>query len=170
MTNIHFRGKLPVPPKVTTMDHFIKRLIIIATGLMLSAYPAVAATQLQPGEWQTTETGTENGQPVPPKVDKECMKADEARDATSLVNEMKKEMTGQGAQCQAADIQQNGDTVTYALKCAMEKQFIFNISGTYTLQSPTRYAGRMKSEIAMMGQKTSADKTIEAVRIGDCKK
>lgn len=170
MTNKHFRCKLPVPPKVTIMDHFEKQIIAITAGLVLLASPAVAATQLQPGEWQTTETGTENGKPVPPKVDKECMKAEEARDATSLVNEMKKEMTGQGAQCQTADIQQNGDTVAYTLKCAMQKQFIFDISGTYTLQSPTHYAGRMKSEITMMGQKSSADKAIEAVRIGDCTK
>ncbi|MBS0245843.1 MAG: DUF3617 family protein [Proteobacteria bacterium] len=149
----------------------MKSLITVAAAsLILLTSPAFAATQLQPGEWQTTETGTENGKPVPPKVDKECMKAEEARDATSLVNEMKKEMTGQGAQCQTADIQQNGDTVTYTLKCAMQQQFVFNISGTYTLQSPTRYAGRMKSEIAMMGQKSSSDKAIEAVRIGDCKK
>ena len=152
------------------MDHVRKRLIVIATGFVLSAVPAVAATQLQPGEWQTTETGTENGKPVPPKVDKECLAENEARDATSLVNEMKKEINGQGVQCQTADVQQNGDTVTYTLKCAMQQQFIFNISGTYTLQSPTHYAGRMKSEIAMMGQKMSADKAIEAVRIGDCKK
>lgn len=146
------------------------RATVAAASLFLLAMPSFAATQLQPGEWQTTETGTENGKPVPPVVEKECMTAEEARDATGLVNEMKKAMTGQGAQCQTADIQQNGDTVSYTLKCGMQQQFIFNISGTYTLQSPTRYAGRMKSEITMMGQKTTADKAIEAVRIGDCKK
>ncbi|MBS0533213.1 MAG: DUF3617 family protein [Proteobacteria bacterium] len=140
-----------------------------AAGLVLLASPAFAATQLQPGEWQTTETGTENGQAVPPKVDKECIAEDEARDAASLVNEMKKEITGQGVACQTADVQQNGDTVTYTLKCAMQQQFVFNISGTYTLQSPTRYSGRMKSEITMMGQKAVSDKAVEAVRIGDCK-
>lgn len=142
----------------------------VVAGLLMLSSPSFAATQLQPGEWQTTETGTENGQPVPPVVEKECLSESEARDAASLVNEMKKEMAGQGAQCQTADIQQNGDTVTYTLKCAMQQQFIFNISGTYTLHSPTRYAGRMKSEITMMGQKSSADKTIEAVRIGNCRK
>jgi hypothetical protein len=81
---------------------------------------------------------------------------------------MKKDMTGQGAQCQALDLQQNGDTVAYTLHCAMQQQFIFDISGTYTLHSPTRYTGRMKSEVTMMGQKTSSDKAIEAVRIGAC--
>jgi hypothetical protein len=144
-------------------------MLLIAVGASLSAaLPAFPATQLQPGEWQTTETGTENGKPVPPKVEKECMTAEEARDATSLVNEMKKDITGQGAQCQTFDVKQNGDTVTYTLKCAMQKQFIFDISGTYTLQSPTRYSGRMKSEMTLLGQKTSSDKAIEAVHVGAC--
>lgn len=150
------------------MDQLIRPLIV-AVALALSLAPAVAATQLQPGEWQTTETGTENGQAVPPKVDKECIAESEARDATSLVNEMKKEITGQGVACQTADVQQSGDTVTYTLKCAMQQQFIFDISGTYTLQSATRYSGRMKSDITMMGQKATADKAVEAVRVGDCK-
>src|SRR3569833_119263 len=96
-----------------------------AACLLLSASPAFAATQLQPGEWQTTEPGTENGQAVPPKLDKECIAENEARDAASLVNEMKKEITGQGVACQTADVQQSGDTVTYTLKCAMQQQFIF---------------------------------------------
>lgn len=147
----------------------MKMHVVMAAGLALLAMPAYAATQLRPGEWQTTETGTENGQAVPPKVEKECMKEGEARDATSLVNEMKKDMTGQGAQCQTSDVKQNGDTVTYALKCAMQKQFIIDISGTYTLVSPTRYTGRMKSEVTMMGQKTTSDKAIEAVWVGACK-
>jgi Protein of unknown function (DUF3617) len=129
----------------------------------------LAATQLQPGEWQTTETGSENGKPVPPKVEKECMTPEEARDATSLVNEMKKEIMEQGAQCQKTDVEQKGDTVTYVLKCGLQQQFIFDISGTYTLNSATRYTGRMKSEITMAGQKMTADKSVEAVRVGDCK-
>ncbi|MFA6265857.1 MAG: hypothetical protein WC670_09115, partial [Pseudolabrys sp.] len=57
-------------------------LSAIAAGLLLLATPCFAATQLQPGEWQTTETGTENGKPVPPQVGKECMTEDEARDTT----------------------------------------------------------------------------------------
>ena len=53
----------------------MKALHAMAAGLVLLASPCFAATQLQPGEWQTTETGSENGKPVPPKVEKECMTA-----------------------------------------------------------------------------------------------
>lgn len=129
---------------------------------------AFAATQLQPGEWQTTETGTENGQAVPPKVEKECMTAEEARDATSLVNELKKEIE-QGAQCQTFDVRQNGDTVNYVLKCKAEQKMVFEITGTYTLVSATRYTGKMTSKITFSGQKMTADKSVEAVHVGACK-
>jgi hypothetical protein len=151
------------------MDRFEKGLIVIAASLVLLASPAFAATQLQPGEWQTTETGTENGKPVPPKVEKECMTQEEARDAASLVNDMKKEMTEQGAQCQTFDVKQNGDSVAYTVKCAMQKQFVFDLGGTFTLLSATHYTGRLKSEIAFAGQKMSSDKAIEGVWVGACK-
>jgi hypothetical protein len=151
------------------MDRFEKGLIVIAASLVLLASPAFAATQLQPGEWQTTETGTENGKPVPPKVEKECMTPEEARDAASLVNDMKKEMTEQGAQCQTFDVKQNGDSVAYTVKCAMQKQFTFDIGGTFTLLSATHYTGQLKSEITFAGQKMLSDKTIEGVWVGACK-
>lgn len=144
---------------------------VVALSALMSAgtIPALAATQLQPGEWQTTETGSENGKPVPPRVEKECMTPEEARDATSLVNEMKKEMTDQGAQCETADVRQSGDTVTYNLKCKAEQKLVFEITGTYTLVSATRYTGKMKSEIIFAGQKMTSDKSVEAVHVGACR-
>ena len=147
----------------------MKVLYATAVGLVLLASPCFAAIQLDPGEWQTTETGTENGKPVPPKVEKECITPEEARDAASLVDELKKEIMDQGTQCQKADVKLSGDTVTYALKCGEQRQFVFDISGTYTILSATRYSGRMKSEITLAGQKISADKSVEAVRVGACK-
>jgi len=145
----------------------MKTLHAMAAGFVLLASPCYAAITLQPGEWQTTETGTENGKAVPPKVEKECMTAEEARDATGLVNQMKNEMTGQGAQCQKTDIKQSGDSVAYTLKCGMQ-QFVFEIAGSFTFLSPTRYTGRMKSEVTLAGQKTTSDKAITAVRVGEC--
>jgi hypothetical protein len=141
----------------------------VATAVVFAALPARAAIELQPGEWQVTETGTENGQPVAPQVEKECMTADEARDAVNVVNEMKKQMTeGAGAQCQNVDVKQNGNTVTFVMKCGDPKQFLFDIAATYNFVSATRYTGTLKSDVRMAGQRMTSDKTIEAVRVGAC--
>jgi hypothetical protein len=133
------------------------------------ALPAHAAIELTPGEWQVTETGTENGQPVAPEVEKECMSATEARDAVNVVNEMKKQMTeGAGAQCQNVDVKQSGNTVTFVMKCGDPKQFSFDITGTYNFVSATRYTGTLTSDVRMAGQRMTSDKKIEAVHIGAC--
>ncbi|MGE0565680.1 MAG: DUF3617 domain-containing protein [Pseudolabrys sp.] len=145
-------------------------LPIFCFGIVIGIAPAHAAIQLQPGEWRTTETGTENGKAVPPQVETDCMTPEEARDATNIVKEMRKQMTEQGgAQCQTFDIKQSGETVTFVMKCGTPQQFSFDISGTYTFVSATRYTGTMKSDVRVMGQRTSSDKKIEAVRVGECK-
>jgi hypothetical protein len=147
---------------------------ILAAGFILLASPwlaspCLAAIQLQPGEWQTTETGTEDGQPVPPQVEKDCLTAEESRDATNLVKQMRDQMQGQGAQCQTFDVKQSGDSVTFTMKCGVPKQFLVDMTGTFNFVSPTRYTGTMKSAVTMMGKTTTSDKKTEAVRLGECK-
>lgn len=140
-----------------------------AAAFVLVASPGLAAIQLQPGEWQTTETGTEDGQPVPAQVDKECMNATDARDATNVVKQMRDQMQGQGAQCQTFDVDQSGETVSFTMKCGQQPQFFIDMTGTFTFVSSTRYSGTMKSAVTMMGKTSTGDKKIEAVRVGECK-
>lgn len=142
---------------------------LIAALLMLGMGPVQAAITLQPGEWQSTESGTENGKPAKPETEKSCMTPDEARDAVNVVNQMKQQMQGQGGQCQKYDVQQNGNAVTFVMKCGMGQQFLMEISGTFTFVSATRYTGAIKSAVKMGGATMTTDKTIEAVRLGDCK-
>ncbi len=39
-----------------------------------------AAFEFRPGQWQDTETGLEDGKPVPPEVSTSCMTPEEAKD------------------------------------------------------------------------------------------
>ena len=147
----------------------MKRMALIFLLFGLPAVPAHAATSLQPGEWQTTETGTENGKPAKPEVEKSCMTAEEARDATNVVKQMKEQMQGHGGQCEKLDVQQNGNTVIYVMKCGMGQQFLIDMAGTFTFVSATRYTGTLKSTMKMGETTMSSDKKIEAMRVGDCK-
>jgi hypothetical protein len=142
-------------------------MFLMAT-LLLTATSA-AAIELQPGEWQTTETGTEDGKPAAPEVEKECMSAEEARDATNVVKQMKDQMQKDAGQCQVFDVNQSGETVAFVMKCGDPKMMTFDISGTFTFVSATRYTGAMKSAVTMGGKVMTTDKKVEAVRLGDCK-
>jgi hypothetical protein len=148
----------------------MKNCLVGATLLVaLSAAPSYAAVSLQPGEWQTTETGTENGKPIKPEIEKECMTAEEARDATSVVKQIKSEMQQQGSTCEKFDIQQSGDSVTFVMKCGMGQQFLIDMTGTFTFLSPTKYVGAIKSSIKMGAVNSTSDKKVEAVHVGACK-
>ncbi|MBV8792559.1 MAG: DUF3617 family protein [Pseudolabrys sp.] len=140
----------------------------VMAACVFSISPA-HAIQLQPGEWQETTSGTEDGKPVPPDVDKSCLGPEEARDATNVVKQMKSEMQEQAGQCQTFDVKENGNTVVFTMKCGDGKQFMLDIAGTFTFVSATRYTGTMKSTMGMAGKMISQDKIIEAVRVGDCK-
>ena len=143
--------------------------VLAAAFIVMFIVSAGAAIQLQPGEWRTTETGTEDGKQVAPEVETDCMSADEARDAAGMVKVMKEQVTGQGAQCETFEVKQSGETVTFTMNCGVPQQFLMNMSGTYTFVSPTRYTGTIKSEVAFGGHKATSDKKIEAVRVGECK-
>lgn len=142
---------------------------VAVAALLFAASVTHAAITLQPGEWQETATGTEDGKPVPPEVDKSCMTAEEARDATNIVKEMKEQMQKDAGTCQKFEVRESGNSVVFAMRCGDAKQFLFDISGTYTFVSATRYSGTMKSTVTMMGKTMAQDKKIEAVRVGDCK-
>jgi hypothetical protein len=143
--------------------------LVAAFLLIFGGNPSHAAVTLQAGEWQSTETGIENGKPAKPEIEKSCMTPEEARDAANLVNQMKKEMQAQGSQCEKLDVRQSGNDVSFAFKCGMGQQFIIDIAGTFTLLSATRYAGTLKSTVKMGANTMTSDKKIEAVRVGDCK-
>jgi hypothetical protein len=137
--------------------------------LCVNAAPSQAAVSLQPGEWQSTETGTENGQPAKPEIEKSCMSPEEARDATSVVKQIKAEMQEQGSKCEKFDVQQSGESVTFTMKCGMGQQFLIDMTGTFTLLSSTKYTGAIKTSVKMGTIESTSDKKVEAIRVGECK-
>jgi len=134
--------------------------------LLFAATPAHAAIQLEPGNWQDTETGTEDGKPVPPQVTTDCMTPEEAADPVKVLTAMKA-----GAdKCEKLELKQNGNVVTFTMRCGDPKQMSFDIEATYTFINAKHYAGTMKSTVILAGKKTTADKKVDSVWLGVCKK
>ena len=119
------------------------------------------------GEWQDTETGTENGQAVKPEVNSDCLSPEEAKDPVKSLMAMKGQSDGQ---CKTMDVKQSGNTVSFVMQCGDPKQMSFDIAATYIFIDRRHYTGTMKSTIIMAGQKTTSDKKIESKWIGACKK
>lgn len=149
------------------MVAMFRGFIVLALFLLTTAAtPTHAAIQLEPGNWQDTETGTEDGKPVPPQVTTDCMTPEEAADPVKVLTAMKA-----GAdKCEKLELKQNGNVVTFTMRCGDPKQMSFDIEATYTFINAKHYAGTMKSTVILAGKKTTADKKVDSVWLGVCKK
>ena len=126
---------------------------------------AFAAIELDPGLWQDTETGTEDGQPAKPEVTSDCMSAEEAKDPVKSLAVMK----DSGGQCDKLDIKETGNVVTVVMLCGDPKEMQIDLVGTYTFLDRRHYTGTMKSTITLAGKISTADKTVDSKWIGPCK-
>jgi hypothetical protein len=138
-------------------------------GLTMAAGLAVTpayAISLEPGNWQDTETGSEDGKPVPPQVSTECMSPEEAKDPVKALTSMK----DQAGQCEKLDVKENGNTVVFVMKCGDPKQMSIDMEATYVFHSAKHYSGTAKSTVVMAGKKSTADKKVDSVWLGACPK
>lgn len=145
-----------------------KRLFATA-GLLCAlavAGPAAAAVQLEPGNWQDTETGEEDGKPVAPQVTTDCMSAEEAKDPIKVLTAMK----DTAGECARFDVKQSGNVVSVVMQCGDPKQMAMDMEATYTFLTPKHYRGTLKSTVILAGKKSSANKQVDSVWIGVCKK
>ena len=136
-------------------------------GFLAAAPAAHAAIELEPGLWQDTETGTENGKRTEPEVSTDCMTSEDAKDPVKSLGKMQAEGAGQ---CQTLAVKPNGNVVSLRMKCGDEKQGFVEISGIFTFIDRKHYTTAMKSTVSFGAQKMTSDKQIDSKWIGgSCK-
>jgi Protein of unknown function (DUF3617) len=138
---------------------------LFVAAFFLPAPAARAEVTLQPGLWQETETGSENNQPARSETSTRCMTAEEARQPSKAVvfDEVLR------THCKALDYKRTEDNLSLRLQCGAPG-FTVNVGATFSFHSPQHYSGLMKVAIQLATMKFTADKTIDAKRIGECKK
>lgn len=129
---------------------------LFAFASLFFAVPAFAV-QLEPGLWQDTETGTENGKPAKTEVTTNCLSAEEARDP---IKTMLKDADGQ--KCEALNAKENGSVVTVVMRCGDTKDMRIEIDMVVNFQSARAYTGTMKSLVIFGGQRLATEKKIES--------
>ncbi len=147
--------------------HHCAAIAGVVLAPLFAAPMAHAATVLDPGLWQDTETGTEDGQPVKPEVTTECMSAKDAEDPAKALSELK---GSAGQQCSRMEVRRSGNGFAIEMRCGDPKQFFIDMTATYTIHDRRHYSGRMKTTVLLGGRKTTSDKQVESKWIGACKK
>lgn len=142
----------------------LRAALCVAVVWLLTA-PARAAIELEPGQWQDTESGTEDGKPVKPEVTSDCMSPEEARDPVKQLSVMK----DTGGQCKKLDIKESDNTVSIVMLCGDPKEMLIDLTGSYTFVDRKHYTGTMKSVITIAGKTSTANKTVDSKWLGPCK-
>ncbi len=142
-----------------------RAMLFVSVVTLFGIAPAAAAIELEPGQWQDTETGTEDGKPVKAEVTSDCMSPEEAKDPVKQLSVMK----DTGGQCKKLDIKESGNTVSIVMLCGDPKEMQIDLTGAYTFHNKRQYTGTMKTVITIGGKVSTADKTVESKWIGPCK-
>ena len=73
--------------------------------------------------------------------------------------------------CKTYDVKMTGSGMSLRWVCGDPKQMLMDITASFVFASPTAYSGTMKSEVVLMGKKSTMDKKIEGKWIAaQCKK
>ena len=145
-----------------------KPLTLGALAIALCALASLpsAALELDPGEWQGTETGTENGEPAAPVTLSACIVKADSRDLVKALTAVK-ELAGQ--KCVAVDLHDTGKTLSFRIACGLPDKVSFSVDANLTFENARHYSGTIKSSVTYAGKTTSSDKQIDSRRIGPCK-
>ena len=122
------------------------------------------------GRWEVTTTRDMPGRgAMPPTKTIQCITKEEANDPSKLVPAQQAGRGGNAGapDCKMTDSKNNGNKVTFTMKCtgAMAAEMVGDI--TYTADS---YTGTMTMNMDRGGMPMSMVTHLEAKRLGDCEK
>ncbi len=143
-----------------------KSLVFGALALVLLAPPRAAATELDPGQWQGTESGTENGQPAAPETSTACITKADSRDLVKTLTALK-EVAGQ--KCTTVDLHDTGKMLSFQIECGTPDKLSIFVDVKLAFENARHYSGTIKSSMSFAGKTTSSDKQIDSRWIGPCK-
>ena len=155
------------------MSNLHKVMSIMLAGCLGIVVAAPArALDIAPGLWQDTETGEVNGKSVPQKVTTNCVTPEDAKDVVKQAQaELEKSTKDQAVKCSKLGIRQNGNVVTFEMKCGDAKQGSIDATTVITIESPQHTTNVAKSTIDFLGQKTVSTITTDSRWIAaECKK
>jgi Protein of unknown function (DUF3617) len=141
-------------------------LFLCASAGLLAAPTWCAALEIEPGQWESSETSDVDGKPGQPELSTDCVTPDDARDPVKALSSMQGETD---SKCQVFDVKQAGNVVSFVMKCDDPKEGSIEMMARFTFQNSRHYTGALTSVMAIAGHKTTSNMTVDAKWIGACK-
>ena len=144
---------------------------LLAAALSFALSPARAEIKLEPGTWQQTESGSEDGEPAKPVTYTDCLTPEVAKDPIKAMANLKDMGELIGQHCKDLQIQKGSDTIALDFACGEERTTYIGINLQFKFLDARHYHGTVKSTFVFKGKKTTSDKTIDAKWLAlECKK
>jgi Protein of unknown function (DUF3617) len=138
-----------------------------ATAGLLASPGLCAVLEIEPGLWESSETSDVDGTPGKPELSTDCVTPQDARDPVKALSGMQKDT---GGKCKMSDVKQNGNIVSFVMKCGDPKEGSIDMTATFTFENSRHYSGALTSVMAIGDQKMTSKMTVDAKWIGACKK
>jgi hypothetical protein len=139
----------------------------VATAGLLAMPALCAAFEIEPGLWESSETSDVDGKPGKPELSTDCVTPQDARDPLKSLSGMQNET---GGKCNMVDVKQNGNIVSFVMKCGDPKEGSIDMAATFTFENSRHYSGALTSVMSIDNQKMTSKMTVDAKWIGACKK
>jgi hypothetical protein len=144
--------------------------MVLASAIVLAAAVPSHAVELQPGLWQDSETGTENGKPAPPETFTNCLAPNETKDLLKGFSP-EKEVKAFRGRCKTLDSKQSAAGFSMRVQCGDPSDFALDVTANYTFTGSQSYTATMKSIVTTMGAASVLDKKVEGRWISaNCKR
>lgn len=132
----------------------------VVTVFILAAASPAHAIELQPGQWRDVETGTENGERVPPETFMNCLSPEETKDLIKAFSP-EKEVKALRGKCQTLESKLTSSGYSMRVKCGDPDVFALDVTANYKFNSPQSYTATMKTIVRTTGAPQALDKKIE---------
>jgi hypothetical protein len=150
------------------MSHFWHRVLPRAAVMTMLLAPNLAyALEIEPGQWESTETSEVNGKPAKPELSTDCVTPEDARDPVKALTSMQSEADGK---CKVVDVKQDRNVVSFAMNCGDASLGSIRMTAVFTFENARHYTGRLQTVISVGGQLMTSNMTVDAKWLGVCRK
>jgi len=133
---------------------------ISVIAIVLAAVLPARAIELQPGQWRDVETGTENGEQVPPETFMTCLTPAETKDLIKAFSP-EKEVKALKGKCQTLESKLTPTGYSMRVKCGDPDVFALDVTANYTFTSPQSYTATMRTFVTTAGAPSALNKKVE---------
>jgi len=131
------------------------RLVFV---MLLAFAPSLAvAIELEPGQWEVNETGTDGGKPMS-EVSTICLTPEQAKDPAGVFLP-KADTKGE---CKTYELKRSPAGLSVRADCGNPRQIAMNVNAMFTFSTARSFSATVHGSVTLMGSTTAIERKLQA--------